>query len=66
MSLSSFLQKVPKYGDFIAFFCFLFIIFVLSFRPNKTLFDYFLILFSIGGVAVDGLSMFLTLTSGRK
>ncbi len=66
MSLRSFLQRFPKYGDFIAFFCFLFIIFVLSFRPNKTLFDYFLIIFSIGGLMVDGLSMFLTLTSGGK
>ena len=64
--IRSFLQKFPKYGDIIAFFCFLVIIFVLSFRPNKTLFDYFLIIFSIGGLAVDGLSMFLTLTSGRK
>ena len=66
MPLRSFLQKFPKYVDFIAFFCFLVVIFVLSFRPNKTLFDYFLIVFSIGGLAVDGLSMFLTLTSGRK
>lgn len=66
MSLRSFLQRFPKYGNFIAFFCFLFIIFVLSFRPNKTLFDYFLIIFSIGGLMVDGLSMFLTLTSGGK
>jgi hypothetical protein len=46
MSLRSFLQKFPKYGDFIAFFCFLVVIFVLSFRPNKTLFDYFLIVFN--------------------
>lgn len=66
MSLRSFIQKIPKYGNFVAFFCFLFIIFFLSFRPNKTLFDYFLILFSIGGLAIDGLSMFLTLTSGGK
>jgi len=66
MSLRSFLQKIPKYGDFIAFFCFLFIIIVLLFKPNKTLFDYFIIVFSIGGLAVDGLSMFLTLTSGGK
>lgn len=47
--IREFLKKLPKYGDFIAFFCFLIIIFVLSFRPNKTLFDYFLIIFSIGG-----------------
>ncbi len=66
MSIGSFLQKIPKYGDFIAFFCFLFIILFISFRPNKTLFDYFLIIFSIGGLAVDGLSMFLTLTSSRQ
>ena len=66
MSIHSFLQKIHKYGNFIAFFCFLFIIFMLSFKPNKTLFDYFLILFSIGGLMVDGLSMFLTLTSGGK
>jgi len=65
MSLRTFLQKFPKYGDFIAFFCFLIVIFVLSFRPNKTLFDYFLIIFSIGGLTVDGLSMFLTLTSAK-
>ncbi len=65
MYLGYFLQKIPKYGDFIAFFCFLIIIFVISFRHNKTLFDYFLIVFSIGGLAVDGLSMFLTLTSSR-
>jgi hypothetical protein len=65
MSLRSLLKKFPKYGDFIAFFCFLIIIFVLSFRPNKTLFDYFLIIFSIGGLTVDGLSMFLTLTSAK-
>ena len=65
MSLRTFLQKVPKYGDFIAFFCFLIVIFVLSFRPNKTLFDYFLIIFSIGGLTVDGLSMLLTLTSAK-
>ena len=72
MSIRSFIQKIPKYGDFIAFFCFLFNIIYLSFKDSKTLFDYFLILFSIGGLAVDGLSMFLTLTSaststsGRK
>ncbi len=66
MSIRSFLQNIPKYGDFIAFFCFLFVIFVLSFKPNKTLFDYFLIIFSIGGLATDGISMFLTLTSSRK
>ena len=65
MSLRTFLQKFPKYGNFIAFFCFLIVIFVLSFRPNKTLFDYFLIIFSIGGLTVDGLSMFLTLTSAK-
>ena len=65
MSLRSFLQKFPKYGDFIALLCFLVVIVVLSFRPNKTLFDYFLIVFSIGGLAVDGLSMFLTLTSAK-
>ena len=65
MSLRTFLQKFPKYGNFIAFFCFLIVIFVLSFRPNKTLFDYFLIIFSIGGLTVDGLSMFLTLTSAQ-
>ena len=65
MSLSSFLHKITKYSNFFAFFCFLVVIFVLSFRPNKTLFDYFLIVFSIGGVAVDGLSMFLTLTSAK-
>ena len=65
MSLRTFLQKFPKSGNFIAFFCFLIVIFVLSFRPNKTLFDYFLIIFSIGGLTVDGLSMFLTLTSAK-
>ena len=65
MSLRTFLQKFPKYGNFIAFFCFLIVIFVLSFRPNKTLFDYFLIIFSIGGLTVDGLSMLLTLTSAK-
>ena len=65
MSLRTFLQKFPKYGNFIAFFCFLIVIFVLSFRPNKTLFDYFLIIFSIGGLTVDGLSMFLILTSAK-
>jgi len=63
--IRSFLKKLPKYGDFIAFFCFLVIILVLSFRPNKTLFDYFLIIFSIGGLAVDGISIFLTLTSSK-
>ena len=65
MSLRTFLQKFPKYGNFIAFVCFLIVIFVLSFRPNKTLFDYFLIIFSIGGLTVDGLSMLLTLTSAK-
>ena len=66
MSIRSFIHKIHKYGDFISFFCFLFVIFVLSFKPNKTLFDYFLIIFSIGGLATDGISMFLTLTSSRK
>ncbi len=66
MSISSLLKNIPKYGDFIAFFCFLFIIFVMSFKTHKTLFDYFLLIFSIGGAIVDGLSMFLTLTSSRK
>ena len=63
MSLRSFLQKIPKYGDFIAFFCFLFILYVMLLTPIKSIFDYFLIVFSIGGLVVDGLSMFLTLTS---
>ena len=66
MSIRSFLQNIPKYGDFIAFFCFLIVVFVLSFKTHKTLFDYFLLIFSIGGSIVDGLSMFLTLTSSRK
>ena len=63
MSLRTFLQKIPKYGDFIAFFCFLFILYVMLLTPIKSIFDYFLIVFSIGGLVVDGLSMFLTLTS---
>ena len=63
MSLRSFLQKIPKYGDFIAFFCFLFILYIMLLTPIKSIFDYFLIVFSIGGLLVDGLSMFLTLTS---
>ena len=63
MSIHSFLQKIKKYCDIVSFFCFLTIIFVLSFRLNKSLFDYFLITFSIGGLAVNGLSLFLTLTS---
>ena len=65
MSLRSFLQKFPKYGDFIAFFCFLFILYVMLLNPVKSIFDYFLIIFSIGGLAVDGLSIYLTLTSSK-
>ena len=62
MSLRTFLQKIPKSGDFIAFFCFLFILYVMLLNPVKSIFDYFLIIFSIGGLLVDGLSIYLTLT----
>lgn len=55
------LENIPKYGDFIAFFCFLYIFYVMLFKQNKTLFDYFLLVFSIGGTLVDGLSIYLTL-----
>jgi hypothetical protein len=65
MSLRSFLQKIPKYRDFIAFFCFLFILYVMLLNPVKSIFDYFLIIFSIGGLFVDGLSIYLTLTSAK-
>lgn len=65
MSLRTFLQKFPKYGDFIAFFCFIFILYVMLLNPVKSIFDYFLIIFSIGGLLVDGLSIYLTLTSAK-
>lgn len=68
MSLRSFIQKIPKYSNYSIFFflLFLFNMVYLFFKENKTSFDYFFIIFSIGGLVVEGVSIFFKLTSGRK
>jgi hypothetical protein len=67
MSLRSFIQKIPKYSNYSIFFLlFLFNMVYLFFKENKTSFDYFFIIFSIGGLVVEGVSIFFKLTSRRK